>query len=731
MDHSWGYGSECRLRNENQDSFGVFEFPDFTLAIVCDGMGGHVGGAQASSLAVRTVHDTLRDADLSDIPTALEKALQAANQAIYEAARKNHRLMGMGTTAVVAALTDSVVYFAHVGDSRAYLVRNGTVRQMTRDHTMVNLFVDAELLTPEDAATHPEAHVLSRSLGVERQVDVEVSSPVPIEPEDVIFLCSDGVHGVLTDWEIANVDWGAPHEGVRHILDIVIAREGDDNASAVAVLCATSFEDVPPTPVPDPKRFEDSVAESGLVSGVTAVPLEEDSTPSYLEDVEPQPLSGPAPIQMGGSSTQTPGGPPSPADDGKSYVVFEDEEAAKQKHTPVPDLRKKPAETSNKGRLAVVGGLAIASLLCAGLGLGIAFLGSESGSGADPIAEAPSQAGEPVAMVAISGDEALVHEPVPHLAPEDSPPEAPPVLEEERPLFAPVLPETPRRLPHRPLRYTQPPPGGPTQWEAVQYARAHDCERALDAVAKGMGLSVDHATLYSQAWFCFNEIDQRPLIEARVERWEDFTFLLPHFEGAPEDRQAIEDDETRKLPHWYRPAIGGIEYRLEAFQRSTREDRLAEVIADLLGEPTVADHLAHDLLLEALAAEGLSRLDEPNERVIEWWARRVYVVTAAMNGRVGRLLETHRPEVVPLIRELLEAATTPRPLPPPSEDDEAPPDPIPVPAPVLQAREVALGLAPPPTVAKAVVKPKPVVPQEPDLSAYDDGTEGVKIYRKN
>src|SRR5690606_15112595 len=136
-----------------------------------------------------------RQADVSDVPKALREAIQAANLAIYEAARRNHRLTGMGTTVVLAALTDEVAWFGHVGDSRAYLVRGGTVRQMTRDHTMVNLLVDAELLTPEDAATHPEAHVLSRSLGVERQVDVEISDPVPLEPEDVVFLCSDGVHG--------------------------------------------------------------------------------------------------------------------------------------------------------------------------------------------------------------------------------------------------------------------------------------------------------------------------------------------------------------------------------------------------------------------------------------------------------------------------------------------------------------------------------------------------------
>ena len=174
----------------------VFLGRGYWHAIVCDGMGGHVGGAQASALAVRAVHEYLSSTS-EDLPTAIEKAIQHANQSIYDAARKDHRLMGMGTTIVLAALTETHCHIAHVGDSRVYLVRKGQVEAITRDHTMVNLFVDAELLTPEDAATHPEAHVLSRSLGVERHVDVEVGAPVALQADDAYFLCSDGVHGIV------------------------------------------------------------------------------------------------------------------------------------------------------------------------------------------------------------------------------------------------------------------------------------------------------------------------------------------------------------------------------------------------------------------------------------------------------------------------------------------------------------------------------------------------------
>src|SRR5688572_15004216 len=223
-------------------------------------MGGHVGGAHASTLAVRTIHDTMREMMGRPVEQALEEAIQRTNVVIHEASRKNHRLNGMGTTVVAAVITRDTAWLAHVGDSRAYLVRRGQVQQLTRDHTMVNLFVDAELLSPEDAATHPEAHVLSRSLGPERQVDVEISEPLPLVRNDVLVLCSDGVHGVVTDWELANVDWSAPHEAVKRILAIVSNRQGDDNATAVSVMMGTSIEDVPATAAPEPKRFEEAGA---------------------------------------------------------------------------------------------------------------------------------------------------------------------------------------------------------------------------------------------------------------------------------------------------------------------------------------------------------------------------------------------------------------------------------------------------------------------------------------
>ncbi len=654
MNHSWGYGTDQRLRNENQDSYGAFSFPGFTLGIVCDGMGGHVGGAQASALAVRAVHEYLSSTS-EDLPTAIEKAIQHANQSIYDAARKDHRLMGMGTTIVLAALTETHCHIAHVGDSRVYLVRKGQVEAITRDHTMVNLFVDAELLTPEDAATHPEAHVLSRSLGVERHVDVEVGAPVALQADDAYFLCSDGVHGIVSDWELANVDWSEPDDAITHVLGIVEAREGDDNATAVVLRNGPSTRSVSPAALPELRSLDDATLEpSNMPNALAASPAitrPRSHEPSHIEsDADPTSVPG-----IPREETEEPPTAQEPATDlaASGYVIYDDDDQRQPSTTPqVRKSAKRKAEARgargkrrrNRPMLVVVGGVAIALAAC----LGVVALSLPTGS-----AE-----GEDIALLDVTAPDGLEpSQPLP--TPEVQTAE----YEPSSMLFAPDLPPDPRRLPKRAQVYTQPPPGGATQWEAVQAARNRDCAQALDVVRNGMLVSIDHAPLYDSAWKCFNDTHQRMLAQAEVERPEDFGFLVHHFEGPPDERDDRESDEVKSLPIWYRPAVGGIEYRLEAWSRSSSEDLMAEVLSDLVGEPAVADHLAHDLLMEAEAAAGLSRVADPDEQVIDWWARRVYVTTRAMHGRPGRLLEEHRPDVVPRIRASLAESTQPRELP--------------------------------------------------------------------
>ncbi len=729
MDHSWGYGSEQRLREENQDCYGVFEFKDFTLIVVCDGMGGHVGGAQASSLAVRTIHDTLQELQRRPIAEALEEAIQRTNLVIYEAARKNHRLMGMGTTVVAAAIGRDTCHLAHVGDSRAYMVRDGQVQQLTRDHTMVNLFVDAELLTPEDAATHPEAHVLSRSLGVERQVDVEVSDAVPLEADDVVFLCSDGIHGVVADWELANVNWGAPHEGVHHILEIVGAREGDDNATAVALTMVTSFEDVPPTGVPEPTRFDGELGTGQPSHGsVTAVPIEDDIL--YDDDSGPQQPVGAGYVVYG----DAPANPPAVASPPALPQAAPNPQSVNSEQPPPSRPVRAPSRSLiTRRRVMALVPIAIAAtalFTAAGGALFLIVPGSD-----DPEVLA---ADERVAEIHMSDptappfDEPPVDDAI-NAAPQDPVPQAavePPVEDEpptavelaEEPLFLPDLPPPPRRLPHRPQIYTQPSPGGPMQYEAVDAARRKDCPRALVAVQEGMKASIDHATLYKGAWFCFNDTHQRKLEQATAQSWEDMKFLIPHFEGTPEALKVqAELPEHKNLPAWFRPAVGGIEFRLQTW---TYDEEMVQVLDDLFGAPTVADHIAKDVHLEALAARGLAReyaartsdgmaLDPVLEQT---WARRVYFATLAIEERPGRILDAHRHELVPALREMLVEAISERVV-----DGET----ILPPQAVLDARAVAMGAKPAPTSRRST-RPRPVDVQtlEPEL---DDLNNTIQI----
>ncbi len=741
MQRAFGYRSEQRKRSENQDSFGVFDFDGFTLAIVCDGMGGHVGGAQASSLAVRTVHDSIGDLPPgSDLSDALRSALERANQAIYEAARKNHRLMGMGTTAVAAILTDDgFVHIAHVGDSRAYLINEGQAVQVTRDHTMVNLFVDAELLTPEDAATHPEAHVLSRSLGVERQVEVELSDPIELADNDVVLLCSDGVHGVVTDWELGSIDWAAPEPGIDHIIDIVDAREGDDNATALGVLIGDA-PSMGPSPVPDPKALEAQVdIAAPQLSGDLSFAdddYESAADPDSSRTEPSAPSRSDAPIIDPDSGTglyveygtpdlqnqydeEPPPDAQQPQGDQPSYVVQETEpDVPRQEQTigagdePAAAENKPSEGTQPLARKKKRGSRAKMLIpLAAIAGLGVLSIGVLA------YMLRPDPADDIIADIVV--DDGRRPEPKPGPGDMVVEPAQPVEPVEDETFFAANIPDPPRRLPHRSLRYTQPPPRGAKMFQAVQAARDRKCATSLDAVQDAMGTSPDHAKLYSQAWFCFEETHAGVLRTADVENFEQFAELETHFRGWPEvgENEIEWTAEHKRLPLWYRPAVDGIEYRLEAWAESTEDDLMREVMVDLDGEPSIADDFAADLLVEAQAAVALSKAEERTPDIEEAWARRVFVVSKALKGRVGKLLRTHRPELVPQLEELIEQSMT-RP-----EDG---PD---VPGNIATAHKVGTGEEDPP-VRRVNTGPKPdPLGKEPDLGPDPDGKGKAKIYK--
>jgi PPM family protein phosphatase len=181
-----------QIREGNEDAY-LVEPP---LYAVADGMGGHRGGEVASQLALETIADLFRK---GDVPLA--EQVRQANRAVFERSGEDRAVAGMGTTLTAALVQGELAHLLHVGDSRAYLLRAGTFRQLTEDHTLVNRMVKAGEITPEEAEIHPHRNVITRSLGTEADVDVD-EQDVGLLDGDRILLCSDGLTGMLSEGQI-------------------------------------------------------------------------------------------------------------------------------------------------------------------------------------------------------------------------------------------------------------------------------------------------------------------------------------------------------------------------------------------------------------------------------------------------------------------------------------------------------------------------------------------------
>lgn len=199
-------------RDHNEDCFASWSSTDPAqiaklgeLMIVADGMGGSAAGEVASRTAVDTVIEQYRDGG-ENPDQALKQAVEAAHRAVYRLGREKAELAGMGTTCTAISVRGRELRYAHVGDSRAYLVRNGHIRQLTSDHSLVAQLVQQRLMTPEQARLDPRRNVLTRSIGVGESVEVDQGVfNAELMPTDTILLCSDGLHGLVNDEELAKV----------------------------------------------------------------------------------------------------------------------------------------------------------------------------------------------------------------------------------------------------------------------------------------------------------------------------------------------------------------------------------------------------------------------------------------------------------------------------------------------------------------------------------------------
>jgi len=226
-----------KVRSENQDFAIVAENPELqskgSLLIVADGMGGHRGGATASRVASTTIRDQYLASSAADPAEALRAAVEEANRAIFNESQSNPNLRGMGTTCSTVLVYRDRAWFAHVGDSRIYLVRDGEIQQLTEDHSLVASMVREGLLTRAEAEVHPRRNVLQRSLGVSETVEVDVSSPLDLQPGDTFILCSDGLHGLVKEPELRDVAQLPIQQAAAEYIRRAIERGAPDNVTVI------------------------------------------------------------------------------------------------------------------------------------------------------------------------------------------------------------------------------------------------------------------------------------------------------------------------------------------------------------------------------------------------------------------------------------------------------------------------------------------------------------------
>lgn len=238
-----------RTRQSNEDSMLSYvpEDPQVVarkgaLFIVSDGLGGHTSGEIASAIAAQVIREQYYQDANEDIGASLQNAIKQANRAIVERAAQNEAWSGMGTTVVAAVLRDDTVYAANVGDSRVYIVRGETIRQITEDHSWVMQQIRAGQLTPEEARDHPQRNVIYRCLGTDKEVEVDLFTE-QVQEGDLLVLCTDGLTGQISDDELlAMVRQYQPQESVQRLIARANENGGPDNITAIVVQVAPEKE---------------------------------------------------------------------------------------------------------------------------------------------------------------------------------------------------------------------------------------------------------------------------------------------------------------------------------------------------------------------------------------------------------------------------------------------------------------------------------------------------------
>lgn len=244
---SWAISDVGRKRERNEDSYLCSE--EMGIFVVADGMGGHLGGEFASKLAVKTIDEIIRrmledpeatviagvNCDTDEYGLRLKYAIQVASEKIFDQAVYDSSLRGMGTTTVALLFDESSAHVANVGDSRAYLYRDGELRQITQDHSIVGEQLRAGLITKKDVRNHKLKNIITRSVGFQEEVEVDLCE-IEVRPHDRFFLCSDGLTNYVQDTEIKEFSSKNSLQDIAsELVALANARGGEDNITLIAV----------------------------------------------------------------------------------------------------------------------------------------------------------------------------------------------------------------------------------------------------------------------------------------------------------------------------------------------------------------------------------------------------------------------------------------------------------------------------------------------------------------
>ena len=245
-----------KQREKNEDYLETFKSTFGDVFIVCDGMGGHLGGEVASRLAITSAKNVIlqNPQKITATKDIIKAAIREANINVFKRSKEDPNLKGMGTTIVIAIVNNGILYYGHVGDSRLYIVRGSRIYQLTHDHSFVQILVDKGLITDEEAENHPRKNEITRALGIAEAVIPDISEKaLMLYKGDKLILCTDGLSNMVSDRDIYEVAKEmSPLEAADKLIDMANMAGGNDNITLQVIsvdrgpALPDELKDIPP-----------------------------------------------------------------------------------------------------------------------------------------------------------------------------------------------------------------------------------------------------------------------------------------------------------------------------------------------------------------------------------------------------------------------------------------------------------------------------------------------------